>query len=626
MYKAQEPAAVPLSKLRRILLGKPIPTAREHHERLSLFFGLPIFASDALSSAAYATEAVVGILALASVAALGLQPGITLAICFLYFIVVVSYSQTVRAYPTGGGSYIVAADNLGEKPAVVAASALLIDYVLTVAVSVAAGVAALVSAFPGLHSAMIPLNLGFIVLIAWANLRGVRESGMMFALPAYGFVIGMLVMIGWGIYRFAGSPVPTQSVLADPHVIGSEAAFPLLFVVLRAFSAGCVALTGVEAISNGVPAFRAPEARNAALSLRYLAIMMIAMFLGTGFLIQHLPTVALYGTANPEYRTVVSQMADFIFGQASVGFFFIQISTAVILILAANTAFADFPRLASILARDGYLPRPLARLGDRLVFQNGIILLALLAAALIWYFKGSLELLLPLYAVGVFTAFTLSQSGMVVHWLKERSKGWVQKIGLNGLGALCTGIVALVILVTKFTEGAWIVLVLISLVSTGLLAIKRRYQAVAGQLAVNGPRRPARARTQVAIVLVPRVHKGVLAALNYAKTLHADVIGLHIALDRKAIPGVSERWERYCGDVPLVVIESPFRSLLAPCLDYIDQMISEDPDRIVTVVVAEAVSTKWAHRLLQENVAQQIKRALGKRRNVVVSNVRYFLK
>jgi amino acid transporter len=612
-------------RLRRVLLGKPIPTAREHQERLSLFFGLPVFASDALSSAAYATEAIVSILVLAGSMAIGLQPGITLAICVLYLIVVISYQQTVRAYPTGGGSYIVAKDNLGERPAVVAASALLIDYVLTVAVSVAAGVAALVSAFPHLHPWLIPLNIAFISLIAWANLRGVRESGMLFALPSYGFVIGMLAMIVWGAVSLLGQPHPVQTIETDPGMSGSEASLPLLFIVLRAFSAGCVALTGVEAISNGVPAFRAPEARYAALSLRWLAAMMIVMFLGTGFLIQYLPNVSLHATANPEYRTVVSQIATFVFGPNSAGFFYIQLATATILILAANTAFADFPRLASILARDSYLPRPLARLGDRLVFQNGIVLLGFLAVALVWYFGGELDLLLPLYAVGVFTAFTLSQSGMVAHWLRLRGRGWKTRIAVNGVGALCTGVVAVVILMTKFREGAWLVLVLISVISAGLVAVHRRYRAIASQLSVASKTQPHATR-QTAILLIPRLHKGILAALDYAVSLHADVRALHVTLDRKAVPGIRKEWEDHGGKVPLVVIESPYRSLINPTLEYIDQMLEEEPDRVITVIVAEAVATKWHHRLLQENVAQQLKRALGKRRNVVVSNLRYFLR
>lgn len=613
-----------LRRLRTALLGRPIPTTREHEERLSLFLGLPVFASDALSSSAYATEAIVSILILASVAAISIQPAITVAICVLYLLVVISYQQTVRAYPSGGGSYIVAADNLGERPAVVAASALLLDYVLTVAVSVAAGVAALVSAFPTLHPALVPLNIGFIALIAWANLRGVRESGRMFAIPSYGFVASMLVMVVWGVFRVWGTDMPAQVIAAEPGVIGAELSVPFLFVLLRAFSAGCVALTGVEAISNGVPAFRPPEARNAALSLRWLAAIMITMFLGTGYLIQFLPQLSLYTTANPLYRTVVSQIAVFVFGPNSAGFYIIQMATAAILILAANTAFADFPRLASILSRDGYLPRALSRLGDRLVFQNGIAVLGVLAVALVWYFRGELELLLPLYAVGVFTAFTLSQTGMVRHWTRLRDQGWRQKVAVNGLGALCTGAVAIVIFTTKFTEGAWIVLVLMSAVASGLVSVKRQYSAISSQLAIKAKHEAGPGR-QTAILLVPRLHQGIVSALEYAHSLHVEVRGLHVTLDRKLVPQLKRDWEMHAGAVPLVVIDSPFRSLIDPTLDYIDQMLEEDPGRVVTVIVAEAVSTKWYRKLLQEGVAQQLKKALGKRENVVVSNVRYFL-
>lgn len=612
-------------RFRRVVFGAPIHSAREKHERLNLFFGLPVFASDALSSSAYATEAIVSILILAGTQALGLQPSITLAICALYLLVVISYQQTVHAYPSGGGSYIVAADNLGEKPAVVAGAALLIDYILTVAVSVAAGVAALVSAYPALHPYLLPLNFAFISLIAWANLRGIRESGMLFAFPSYGFVLCMMTMIAVGVFKVWGQPTPVQVVDADAGMIGKEAMVPMAFVILRAFSAGCVALTGVEAISNGVPAFRAPEAKNAAASLRWLAAMMITMFLGTGLLIQHLPTVGLHATANPEYRTVVSQIASFVFGQASVGFYLIQIATATILILAANTAFADFPRLASILARDGYLPRALSRLGDRLVFQNGIVLLAAFAMGLVWYFGGELDLLLPLYAVGVFTAFTLSQSGMVQRWRRLKGAGWQRKAVINGVGALCTGIVAVIILVTKFTEGAWIVLVLMSATGWLLLSVKRRYRSIADQLAVRAVPK-VRTKDQVAILLVPRVHRGIVQALDYATSLHGEVRGLHVTLDRAKVPEMRREWERYAADVPLVILESPYRSLIDPVLAYIDQMLEENPERTITVLVAEAVATKWHHRFLQENVAQQLKRALGKRRNVVVSNLRYFLR
>jgi amino acid transporter len=613
-----------ISGLKRLLLGRPIATSQEHQERLSLSLGLPILASDALSSSAYATEAIVSILILGGTALLGLQPWITLSICLLYFIVVVSYRQTVNAYPSGGGSYIVASDNLGEKPAVIAGAALLIDYVLTVAVSIAAGVAAIVSAFPELHDWLIPMNIGAIAFIAWMNLRGVRESGRLFAFPTYGFLAGMFAMIVVGFFRNVGQPLPDQTVVADPGLIGSEMTFPLIFLLLRAFSAGCVALTGVEAISNGVPAFKAPESRNAALSLGWLAALMITMFIGTGYLIQYLPQLSLYTAAYPEHRTVVSQIAAHVFGHASFGFYYIQFATAAILILAANTAFADFPRLASILARDGYLPRPMARLGDKLVFQNGIVLLAILAMGLVWYFKGQLDLLLPLYAVGVFTAFTLSQSGMIAHWRKLKEKGWQRRLLVNAVGAIATGAVALVILTTKFAEGAWIVLVLMAITAAGLIAVNRRYRSMTAQLAPPEISKPE-AVSHTTIILVPRIHKGILAAIDYAMSLRGDIRAVHIRVDPRSSDVIAGQWDRYAPNVPLVVLDSPYRSLIEPTLEYIDQMVAEDPSSVVTVVIAEAVSTRWYQRLLHENVAQQLKRALGSRRNVVVSNVRYFL-
>ncbi|MBZ0213950.1 MAG: APC family permease [Nitrospirae bacterium] len=616
-------SAAPLLRLKRALLGEPIPTAKAHHERLPLALGLPVFASDALSSAAYATEAIVGILILASATQLGLQLPITVAICVVYVIVVISYQQTVRTHPGGGGAYIVAAENLGEKPCRVAAAALLIDYVLTVAVSVAAGVAAIVSAFPGLHHLLVPLSVGAIAFIAWSNMRGARESGMLFAVPSYCFVATMLVMVVVGVIKTWGVPVPIQDVAADPGVIGSEATYPFMFVLLRAFSAGCVALTGVEAISNGVPAFRPPEAQNAVACLRWLAILMCSMFLGTAYLVRHVEHLTLYSSANPDHRTVVSQIASFVFGPSSPGFYFIQFATAAILILAANTAFADFPRLSSILARDGYLPRPLARLGDRLVFQNGIVLLAVLAVGLVWYFHGELDLLLPLYAVGVFTAFTLSQSGMVSYWRRHKGSG-LSKLMVNAFGAVCTGAVAIVILVTKFAEGAWIVLVLMAATVWMLGTIRRGYKDVADQLALAAE--GSTTSRQVAILLVPRVHRGIASALEYAVSLHAEVRALHVTLNRETVPALRTEWAALGTEVPLVIVESPFRSLLDPILDYVDTMLEEEPDRLVTVVVAEAVGSRWIHRLLRENVAQQLKRSLGKRRNVVVSNTRYFLK
>jgi amino acid transporter len=614
-----------LAKLRATLLGKPIPSSRAHHERLGPLLGLPVFSSDALSSVAYATEAILTILVLGGAGDIGKQFWITIAICALIVIIAYSYNQTIHAYPSGGGSYIVASENLGPKVGLLAGAALLIDYVLTVSVSVAAGVIAIVSAFPNLNhpDTIVELSLAAILVVAWLNLRGVRESGAAFAIPVYGFIIGMIVMIGWGLIHHGLTPPQHQIIQSD--LLGKEAHVAVLFLVLRAFAAGCTALTGIEAVSNGVPAFKPPESRNASITLTVMALLLVVMFVGTGWLATYVPRLGVYEGNNPLYRSLVSQIAAYVFGgDKSFGFYFIQFSTALILILAANTSFADFPRLASLMARDGYLPRTLARQGDRLVFHNGIMLLAIFAGVLIVYFKGQLDLLLPLYAVGVFSAFTLSQAGMVVHWFRDHEPGWQKRAVINGIGALLSGVVLVVILVTKFLEGAWIVTVLLAAIYVLFLSIKGRYNNISRQLELDKPG-IAVPKHNLVLVLVPRVHKGIVHALEYAMMIKGTVKAVHVTLDERTLPALRRNWDRYGGDVPLVILNSPFRSLIDPLMDYIDELQSVDPGLVVTVVVPEAVTLKWPQRLLQENVAGQIKAAASKKPNVVVSNVRYFL-
>lgn len=609
-----------LERLRQGLLGAPIPTSRAHHERLSPFIGLAVFSSDALSSVAYATEAVLGVLVLFSLGAVSYQLPITLGICALILVVVFSYQQTIRAYPSGGGSYIVASENLGETPGLVAGAALLVDYVLTVAVSVAAGVAALISAYPSLHSVLVPLSIGIILAIAWANLRGVRESGALFAVPTYGFILCMVATLGIGLFTLRGNG--HQRVIADN--VGKDAGFLLIFVLLRSFAAGCTALTGIEAVSNGVQAFKTPESKNAIKTLRMMAGLLLFMFLGLGILVQRLPVLTMFTATRHEYRTVVSQIAAAVYGDGSPPFLAVQFFTASILVLAANTAFADFPRLSSLLARDGYLPRALARQGDRLVFHNGILLLSGAAIALIWHFHGQLDLLLPLYAVGVFSAFTLSQFGMVQHWRKERTFGWRNKAIVNGLGAVVTGVVALVILGTKWEEGAWIVVVLLVLLYVGFRSIKGRYGAITRQLSI-GETRPHFQRAHKALLLVPRVHRGILKALDYAKSIDPDCEAIHILIDDRKLKEVQREWDHYSEGTTLVALTSPYRSLIRPVLDYVDELAESNPEQMITVVVAEAVAKHWHHRLLQDNVAAQLKAALQMRKNVAVTSVPYLL-
>ena len=612
-----------LERMRRTVFGAPIPTMHAHHEKLSPFIGLPVFSSDALSSVAYATEAILAVLVMYSLQSVSFQMPITIGICALIVIVIISYQQTIRAYPTGGGSYIVASDNLGETPGLIAAASILVDYVLTVAVSVSAGVAALVSAYPTqLHGLLVYLSIGIIILIAWANLRGLRESGAVFAIPTYGFIVCMMILIVVGLFRARGWPAEQQQVVADN--VGKDAHLLFWFVLLRSFAAGCTALTGIEAVSDGVQAFKDPAAKNAIKTLRMMGILLLVMFLGTGYLAHHLPMLKIVDASKPEYRTVVAQIAGSVFGEGSFFYLVIQWFTTLILVLAANTAFADFPRLSSFLARDGYAPRPLARQGDRLVFHNGIIILALAAIALVTYFEGKLEMLLPLYAVGVFTAFTLSQFGMVQHWRKLKAPGWRRSATINFIGATVTGIVALVIFLTKAAEGAWIVVVLLAILYASFRAVKSRYMAMSKQLAL-GEARPHFTGKHKAVLLMPRVHRGILKALDYAHSIDPDCEAVHIIIDERKLANVRREWDRYGEGVPLVVLNSPYRSLIRPILDYVDELMEADPDQMLTVVVAEAVSTRWYQKLLQENVAAQLKHSLEQRRNVAVTSVRYFL-
>jgi amino acid transporter len=618
------------ARFKRALIGKPIPTARAHHERLGPWLGLPVFSSDNLSSNAYATEAILSILVLYSVVALQYQIWITLAITLLIVMIAISYTQTIFAYPKGGGSYTVASENLGEIPGLIAGASLFVDYILTVAVSVAAGVAAIISAFPTLQPYLVELGIGCTLLIAWANLRGLRESGLAFAFPTYGFIIGIFVLVGWGIVKTFGTPIPAHQLVAarDLHenLLGKEANFALWWIVLRAFSAGCIALSGIEAVSNGVPAFRAPESKNAATALKIMVVILAVVFIGLGYISRYVPELTFHTTRTPEYRTLVSQIAAWVSGGDKTWFFYyVQFATAAILILAANTAFADFPRLSSFLARDGYLPRPLNRLGDRLVFHNGIILLAAASCFLIWYFHGELDQLLPLYAVGVFTAFTLSQAGMVRHWFTVKGKGWHHKAVINGIGGGLCLIVLIIVVVTKFADGAWIIAIVIPLLISLFWAIKRRYRAITHQLAISENEVIKRPSRQTSLLLVPRVHRGIISALEYAVLLDPHCRAVHVVINERALPETRRLWEKYGEGIPLTILTSPHRSLTQPILDYVDEMLEEDPDQVITVIVPEAVSTKFWHKLLQENVAQQMRAALGQRQNVMVTNARYFL-
>jgi amino acid transporter len=605
---------------RRVIFGSPLPTARAQHERLPKFLALPIFASDALSSVAYAPEEILLVLALAGAgAAIGYVIPLSVGIALLLAIVSTSYRQTLQAYPNGGGAYTVAKENLGTVAGLAAGAALLIGYILTVSVSIAAGVEALCAAHPQFHRYNVAICFGLIAFITIANLRGVRESGMLFAIPTYVFILSMVALIAIGVFRHVSGAAPLAP--PRPPLTGPTHALTL-FLLLRAFSSGCSAMTGVEAVSNGVTAFRAPEARNASITLVWMSAILGVLFLGFSYLArayQIYPNPALHATE----PTVVSMITAAVVGR-NWFFFLIQYATVVILVLAANTAYAGFPRLGSMLAQDRFLPRQLANIGDRLVYSNGIVMLAVLSGFLVWIFGGVTHYLIPLYAVGVFLSFTLSQGGMVKRWLSTREPGWQKGVMINGLGALCTGIVLFVFSITKFKQGAWMVVLLIPLLVLMFLKVNQHYRVVGKQLSMDGYIHP-RPLHHTVCVLVPSVHRGVIPALEYARSLSSDVRGVYVEIEPADTARVQEKWSRWASDIPLVVLDSPYRALIEPVLGYLDEVEAERDDDVVTVILPEFVTSKWWEKLLHNHNGLLLKFALLRKRGIVVTNVRYHI-
>jgi amino acid transporter len=605
-----------LPLLKRFVLGKPIPSHLAHHERLSRVTGLAVLSSDALSSVAYATEEILRVLVLVGTAALGYASPIALVIATILAVVVFSYRQTIHAYPSGGGAYLVSKDNLGEMPALIAAASLLIDYVLTVAVSIAAGVAAITSAIPQWHVNRVEMTLAFVVVLMLGNLRGIRESGRIFSIPTYFFIVATLALIALGTWRaLTGSVHPVPPV--DP-IASTEQPFAL-FLLLTAFANGCTAMTGVEAVSNGVPAFKPPEARNAAATMLMMAVLSITMFLGIT-LLSH-----AYHILPSARETVVSQLARGVFGERGLPYYAVQAATMLILVLAANTAYADFPRLASILARDRYVPRQFMNQGDRLAFSNGIIGLSVFAAILLVVFGGDTHALIPLYMIGVFVSFTLSQAGMVVHWWRLRGPGWRTSAVVNGVGALVTGIVLLVVAATKALEGAWIIMLLIPLNVLFFRITRKHYEGVAAQLSLGGWN-SRRCRRNTVVVPISGIQRAVVEALDYARSLSPDVRAVYVDVDPVATEQLKQQWKRWGDGLPLVVLESPYRSLMEPLLDYIEGVDAEHPDDYVTVVLPEFVPAKWWHHLFHNQRALLIKGALLFKPNTVVTSVPFHLR
>jgi amino acid transporter len=602
-------------QLKRFLVGDPIPSHLAHHERLSRVTGLAVLSSDPLSSVAYATEEILRVLILVNVGALVFATPIALIIASILAIVVFSYRQTLYAYPSGGGAYIVAKENLGEMPALIAASALLIDYILTVAVSIAAGVAALTSAFPHWIHLRVEIALVFLAILMLGNLRGIRESGNIFAAPTYFFIACVLSLIAVGTWRAMTGTVEPVEAIESMRPLGQSLT---LLLLLRAFSNGCTAMTGVEAVSNGVPAFRPPEARNAAATMLIMAVLAITMFVGITLLAQ------TYGIVPSEHETVISQLARGVFLGRGVPYYLVQAATMLILVLAANTAYADFPRLASILARDRYLPRQFMNQGDRLAFSNGILGLSAFAAVLLVAFGGDTHALIPLYMIGVFVSFTLSQAGMVAHWRTIRGPGWKTSAAISGTGALVTGIVLIVVAITKAHEGAWIIMLLIPIQVVMFRATMKHYSAVSSQLTLTAFEPEVRHRNMV-LVPISGVQRAVVQALDYARTLSTDVRAVYIDVDPAVTNQIRSDWDKWGRGVQLVVLPSPFRSLMEPLLEYIEQIEHERPDDYVTVVLPEFVPARWWHHLFHNQRALLIKGALLFKPNTVVTSVPFHL-
>ncbi|MEK6916219.1 MAG: APC family permease [Nanoarchaeota archaeon] len=605
-----------LKRLRRFLIGERLPNWEFKHQKLSKTLALAVFSSDSLSSVAYATEEILIVLVTAGVAFISFSLPIAIVILLLLWILIVSYRQTIEAYPNGGGAYIVAKENLGKYPGLIAAAALLLDYILTAAVSVAAGVAAVTSAFPELIPYKVAIGVFVLMLVSLLNLKGVKESGVIFSVPTYMFIVTFFVMIGVGFYRyFAGQiiPFPTEGITA---IAGFS-----LFLLLRAFSSGSAALTGIEAVSNGVPAFKKPASKNAKATLLAMAIILSILFFSITFL-------ALQYHITPTHdRTVVSILAEGIFGKG-VMFFIVQLFTMLILFLAANTSFADFPRLCFFLAKDKYLPNQFKQLGDRLVFSTGIIFLGVAASLLIIFFGGSVHHLIPLYAIGVFTSFTLSQVGMVKKNLLNKGAGGRKRaIVINSVGSIMTFIALVIITITKFSSGAWTIVILLPLLVLLLNKIHNHYTKLANQLSVENLEAPLKKKNgekYMMIVMVASFHKGIIKSVIFAKAFCKNVKAVHIDMGGSEKEKLLEKWEKFKPGVELVILDSPYRVLISTLLKYLDE-IEKDPKLNVTIIIPEFVPTKAWHHFLHNQTGLSLKTAIHFRRRTSYISVQYHL-
>lgn len=610
-----------MASLKRILVGQPLSSADEHHQRLSKKIALPVFASDAISSTAYATDEILVVVVLqAGVGVTAFRPlvPIALVVCALMAIVVASYRQTIMAYPSGGGAYIVSRENLGTIPSLVAGSSLLVDYILTVAVSVAGGVLAIRAATGLDHTWAVPLCLACVFVMTVMNLRGVKESGAAFAGPTYFYIVMLVMLIVVGLYRIFVQdlgPIPADVLSEDAGELSRQTGTLSLFMLLRAFSSGAVALSGVEAVSNGVPAFQKPESRNASITLMWMGGILGSCFLGVSVIASHLKPYR-----GEEDGNGLGLLAEHLYGGKGVLFWLTMIATFLILILAANTAYADFPRLASIVARDGFLPRQFFNRGARLVFSNGVLFLAVVASALIVAFNGDISKLIPLYAFGVFTGFTLSQSGMVRHHLRHHEPRWQLSLVINAVGAATTGLIAVIVVVSKFTEGAWIPAVLIPIMVLAFRAIGRHYDKGRAAVAAEPGYWPQR-ETHTMVVLVGGINKGVLHAIQYARSLNPDrLLAVTVVSDDADRERVEQEWADFNVPVELHTVYSPYRELTRPILRFIDELDSRHAGDIITVVIPEFV-TSWSSQWLHNQSAFALKAKLLHRPHTAVVSV-----
>ncbi len=615
--------------IKKVLVGRPLETAEEVHQRLTKVKALAVFGSDAISSSAYATEASLVILVAAGNAALGISFFTALAIALLLSMVAFSYRQTVYAYPHGGGSYNVSRENLGQFPGLVAAAALLIDYVLTVAVSIVAGAAAVTSALiasgygpqidaiekslPAYFNLNVLLSLFFIALITLGNLRGIRESGTIFAIPTYLFIISLSALLVVGLFKaFTGTLTPAAP---PPTLPATESV--TLWLILRAFSAGAVAMSGTEAISNGVPVFQKPESKNAAITLTVMATLLGVFFLGVSYLATHMGLV-------PGEETIISQVALAVFGQ-NIFYYIFQIATTGILVIAANTAFADFPRLSSVLARDNFMPHQFLFRGDRLAFSTGIVALGGIACLLVIAFQGNVDSLIHLYAVGVFLAFSMSDSGMVVHWWKIRGPGWKTSIAINGVDAVLTSSILIIVAVTKFALGAWIVIVLIPIIVAIFRLIHGHYQRVADQLRIVPGQLPPAKIDQLVVVPIDDVNYASLRAISFARTISRNVVVIHISTSTERAEKVKHKIEMYAADMKFVILDSPYRAFVRPLLAYIDAVHSQYPSAFITIILPEFITARWWESYLHNRTAARLRSVFEKHPNVAVVLVPYLL-